>query len=132
MLILLLEKKHQQKQVRDESMEELHYYENNKNAFSSLYFEQIMEAQKSIKEMWSIYHDSDKEDWNRRLKCLSEIREQAAYLNTLYDYIPDLAGLHSKYNQDQQQRQAPYCIHDEVVKTAKYLKEQEYDDEAIF
>ena len=71
----------------------MNYYQDNKSAFSYLYFEQIAESRNSLKEMWNIFYDSDKEDWNRRLRCLLEIREQAAFLTRLYDYIPDLAGV---------------------------------------
>jgi hypothetical protein len=117
------------KQVTQESMEEMNYYQDNKSAFANLYFEQINEARKSLKEMWSIYHDSDKADWNRQLKCLSEIREQAAFLNSLYDYIPDLAGVKLPITPTTATI-APYV--DKVVKTAKYLKKQEFDDENIF
>jgi tRNA G37 N-methylase Trm5 len=116
------------KQVLSESIEEMNYYQDSKGAFANLYFEQIAEARNSLKEMWNIFYDSDKEDWNRRLKCLLEIREQAAFLNTLYDYIPDLAAV--KLPVDNKPTIAPY--QDEVVRTARYLKEHEFDEERVF
>ncbi|MGI8834792.1 MAG: hypothetical protein ACR2IS_19435 [Nitrososphaeraceae archaeon] len=75
-----------------------------------------------------MYHDSDKEDWNRRLRCLSEIREQARYLTRLYDCIPDLAGLKPINNEPPVMSQ----FQDAIVRKAKTLKEQEFEDEALF
>ncbi|CAN5133775.1 hypothetical protein BH18THE2_BH18THE2_31280 [soil metagenome] len=93
-----------------------------------MYIEQITEARKGLKEIWSMYHDSDKEDWNRRLRCLSEIREQARYLTRLYDCIPDLAGLKPINNEPPVMSQ----FQDAIVRKAKTLKEQEFEDEALF
>lgn len=56
-----------------------------------------------------------------------EIREQAGFLTRLYDYIPDLAGVKLPVDKPVI---APF--QDTVVKTAKFLKEQEFDDERIF
>lgn len=116
------------KQVLSESMEEMNYYQDNKSAFSYLYFEQIAESRNSLKEMWNIFYDSDKEDWNRRLRCLLEIREQAAFLTRLYDYIPDLAGVKLPVDNKPTIAQFQYA----VVRTAKSLKEQEFEDDRVF
>ena len=119
------------KAIVENAAEQLHYYQDNKNAFVATYFDRIAAGHKIEREIWSTYYESKEEkDRNIQLKCLLYLKEVGVYLNGLFDELPDLAGLKFSTPIEEKIRLPPF--QDEVVKRAKYLKEQEFDDEAIF
>jgi hypothetical protein len=84
------------KQIIEDSTEQLHYYEDNKNAFVATYFERIASAQKIERELWSTYYElkEEKKDPNLQLKSLLYLKEVGEYLTDLHSMLPELSGLH--------------------------------------
>jgi hypothetical protein len=84
------------KQIIEDSAEQLHYYEDNKNAYVATYFERIASAQKIERELWSSYYEMKeaKEDRNLQLKSLLYLKEVGEYPTDLHSMLPELSGLH--------------------------------------
>lgn len=116
------------KNIVDSAGNQLTYLQKNRNAFLANFFERIHENYRYQRELWEVYHQAKAEKDKRfQLDCIDKLREVSVELQRLYDLLPDYKT--SVFEGDKPVI-APY--EDEVVKTAKYLKEQEYDDEAIF
>jgi hypothetical protein len=117
------------KNIIDSSGQQLVYLQQNRNAFLSNFFERIHENYRYQKELWEMYHQAKTDnDIKVRLDCIRELREVSVELQRLYDLLPDYKT--SVFEGDKPVI-APF--RDEVVRTAKYLKEQELEDEgAIF
>ena len=114
--------------IIDSAGEQLSYLQKNRNAFLANFFERIHENYRYERELWEMYYEAKAEKDKRfQLDCIDKLREVSVELQRLYDLLPDYKT--SVFEGDKPVI-APY--EDEVVKTAKYLKEQEFDEERIF
>jgi hypothetical protein len=75
------------------------------------------------------YQAKAEKDKRFQLDCIDKLREVSVELQRLYDLLPDYKTSVFEAGEDKPVI-APY--EDEVVKTAKYLKQQEFDDECKF
>jgi hypothetical protein len=116
------------KNIIDSAGQQLVYLQKNRNAFLANFFERIHENYRYQRELWEMYYQAKAENDKRfQLDCIDKLREVSVELQRLYDLLPDYKT--SVFEGDKP-RIAPY--EDEVVRTAKYLKEHEFDEERVF
>ena len=108
---------------------QLAYLQKDRNAFLANFFERINENYRYQRELWEMYYQAKAEKDKRfQLDCIDKLREVSVELQRLYDLLPDYKT--SVFEGEDKPTIAPF--QDKVVRTAKYLKEQEREDEAIF
>ena len=111
--------------IIDSAGNQLAYLQKNRNAFLANFFERIHENYRYQGELWEMYYQAKAEKDKRfQLDCIDKLRQVSVELQRLYDLLPDYKT--SVFEGDKPVL-APY--EDEVVRTAKYLKEQELEDE---
>jgi hypothetical protein len=116
------------KNIIDSTGDQLAYLQKNRNAFLANFFERIHENYRYQHELWELYYQAKADqDKHFQLDCIDKLREVSVELQRLYDLLPDYKT--SVFEGDKPVI-APF--QDTVVKTAKYLKEQEFDEEAVF
>jgi hypothetical protein len=119
------------KNIIDSSGQQLMYLQQNRNSFLANFFERIHEQYKYQRELWEMYYQAKAEnDTKVRLECIRELREVSVELQRLYDLLPDYKTSVFERERDDKPVIAPF--QDAVVRTAKSLKEQEFDDDRIF
>jgi hypothetical protein len=97
------------KQIVQDTAEQLHYYEDNKNAFVALYFDRIASGHKIEKELWNTYDECKEEkDHNGQLKSLLYLSQVGQYVNSIYDILPDMARPPIRFSPSDKKQERPY------------------------